>query len=167
MKDFRRGLAAVAWLAAVVLAGCMGQSIRTYPNTAPPNLQVRSQVDPGSGLKSAAVDVDIYRALPGCRREHLGRVELHDAVTKLGLPTDEPLYLEFLLMSKSFWSSSAGAMRYDTQLTARGGYAYDVELKFGERSYSVVMKETRQGSAARIIERKSINECVDNKGGKK
>jgi hypothetical protein len=155
------GLALVAFIA-LVLAGCGG--VKSYRSDLPHNVHFRTVVTTGSIFKSAAADVDIYRDIGNCKIQHLGRVTLDKPVVEVGVPAGEPIYIEFLLMSKTFLSSSASALRYDTQLMLRPGYEYDMQLKFLERTYTLEMRELKKGSSSgRLIERKSGSDCKPKK----
>jgi hypothetical protein len=149
--------------AAAALGGCA--TIKTYPNTLAPNVHIRTEVDSGSSFKSAAAALDIYHLRAGCQVEHLGRVNLDGPVTDVGMQPDKASYVEFLFVNKTFLSSNVNALRYDTLLTPRSGYEYDVRLSYDNGLYSVAIRETRKGSStSRVVERKVLD-CGNEKKG--
>src|SRR5579859_2489038 len=166
MKTTRSLLASIVALsgALAVLGGCGG--VKSYRSTLPPNVHFRTVVTTGSVFRSGAAAVDIYRSLADCKLEHLGRLLLDKPIVDAGLPTGDALYIEFILGSKTFMSTSASAIRYDTELTLRPGYEYDMQLRFLPHTYSLEMRELRKGGGAgRGIERKSGSDCGKQKKG--
>jgi hypothetical protein len=171
MNENKGGLRRRQWVAscmflcsvAAILGGCA--SVKTYPNTLAPNVHIRTDVDSGSFFRSAAAAFDIYRLDAGCQVEHLGRVNLDHPVTDVGMRPDQPSYVEFLFVNKTFLSGNVNALRYDTVLTPRSGYDYDVQLSYVSGLYNVTMRETRKGSStSRVVERKTLKgACAVNK----
>ncbi len=96
---------------AITLAGCAG-GIRTFPNTLPKNMHVTTDVD--GGKVEAAVAFDIHRMKKNCETEHEGRINLENGSIGVGLPSDEPLYLDFI-----FVSAQVSGLRSARHATAR------------------------------------------------
>jgi hypothetical protein len=132
-------------LLAVLLAGCFG--IPTYPDTAPKNLTVRTQVNSGSKLTNVWANLDIHRVTADCDLDHIGRIELLPGSVDVGVSVDELRYLEFIFGRKVFMSSTSSAVRYGTLHIAKPGYVYDAQANYDSGIYSVVMREARQGTS--------------------
>ncbi|WP_019140232.1 hypothetical protein [Noviherbaspirillum massiliense] len=142
----------------VSLAGCSG--IPTYPDTAPRNLTVRTQVDSGSKMTNIWADLDIHRVTSECTPEHIGRIELEPGVAQVGVTTGELRYLEFIFARKRFLSSSSSTIRYGTLFIARPGFVYDVQASYDKGIYNVVMREARQGTSNwKMLEPVPIKAC--------
>jgi hypothetical protein len=150
--------AAVCLLGAGFLAGCSG--IKTYPDTSPRNLFVKTEARSGSAFGSVRVSVHIHQVDASCRTEYLGTVQLNDPAVEIGLPPDRPSYLVFNFHSSSFLGGSTGSINYETLLRPRAGYTYDATARYAEGIYHVVIRESgARGSAGREIERQGLHEC--------
>ena len=97
---------------AMVSAGC--SSIKTYPNTLSKNMHVTTKLSSGSRVTSTSAVFDIYRVDAKCELTHEGRLDLDEAKTEVGLPTNTPLYLEFIFSNSNYLArhSSSPAMVY-------------------------------------------------------
>ena len=143
----------IAVLSAALLLGCSG--IKPYPDTSPKNLRVQSQVE------GAVAEVDVYRVDADCRTEYRGRVSLDRSAVEFGLPSGSLHYLDFIFASKTFLSPSVNVVRYETLLLPRPERRYDVQVRYVQSIYSVVIRETAPGgSTGRVIERGQLSDCV-------
>lgn len=145
---------------AMLLTGC--SSVKTYPNTLSKNMYViPTKLDSGSIMWSTITEFDIHRVNARCEIDYLGRVYLDKGVsTEVGIPTGEPLFLDFIFASKRFLSPDMRTVRYDTMLTARPGFDYRTEVSYKDGIYNVVIKETsRDGRTVNTIKRRPLNSC--------
>ncbi len=142
---------------AITLAGCAG-GIRTFPNTLPKNMHVTTDVD--GGKVEAAVAFDIHRMKKNCETEHEGRINLENGSIGVGLPSDEPLYLDFIFVSRAGFGSPVGATRHGTLLTLKGGYEYQAHVHYKKGIYAVEIKEMRKGAGvARVLQPVPLKTC--------
>lgn len=145
-------------LAMLALAGCAG--VKTYPDTLPKNLQIATQVESGSTLRTTVAAVDIHRVNARCETEHQGRIDLENGVTDAGVPIGETLYFDFIFASKGVLSPNVSAVRASTLLTPRAGYGYRASVTYKNGIYDVTLRETPKGSAAsRVVERRPLTDC--------
>lgn len=156
LEDIRRRFTILA--VPVLLAGCSG--VKTYPNDLPANLHVTTAVDSGSAMKSTVAEFDIHLVNAKCETSYLGRVYLDKPGIDVGIPVDQPLYLDFIFASKAFLSSDISAVRYQTLLTPRSGYEYHAQVSYIKGIYNVVIREKHRGApAGTTIPRKSLSSC--------
>jgi hypothetical protein len=150
--------AAVWVLGAGLLAGCSG--IKTYPDTYPRNLFVKTEARSGSAFGSVRVSVHIHRVDANCRTEYLGTVQLNEPAVEIGLPPDRPSYLIFNFYSSSFLGGSSGSINYETLLRPRAGYTYDATARYADGIYHVVIRESDpRRSTGREIGQRGLAEC--------
>ena len=147
------------WLfCAGLLAGCSG--IKTYPDTSPKNLFVKTEASSGSAFSRVRVSVHIHQVDASCRTEYLGTVQLSEPSVEIGIPPDRLTYLEFSFFSSSFFSGSSGTIYYTTLLRPRAGYIYDASARYADGIYYVVIRESDpRRSAGREVERMGLDEC--------
>jgi hypothetical protein len=139
-------------LAASLLPGCSG--IRTYPDTLPKNLRIHATV---SKVQAA---LHIHRVDASCETEYQGTVQLDESSIAVGIPAGRPSLLVFTFSSSSFLSASRSSMLYETLLTPRAGYAYDVKVSYLDNVYSVAIREIDpRGSSSREIARRDLRAC--------
>ena len=145
-------------LGAGLLAGCSG--IKTYPDTSPANIIVRTEASSGSAFSSLRVALHIHEVDAGCRTRYQVTVQLNEPAVRIGIPPGRPSYLVFNFSSSSFLGGSRGSISYDTLLRPRAGYTYDASARYADGIYYVVIRESgARGSAGREIERTGLNEC--------
>jgi len=150
--------AAVWLLGAGLLAGCSG--IKTYPDTSPRNLFVKTEARSGSAFGSVRVSVHIHQVDASCRTEYLGTVQLNDPAVEIGLPPDRPSYLVFNFYSSSFLGGSTGSINYETLLRPRAGYTYDATARYVDGIYLVEIRESgARGSASRELAQRGLGAC--------
>ncbi|MGH8703339.1 MAG: hypothetical protein ACREVR_19480 [Burkholderiales bacterium] len=147
------------WLLGMsLLAGCSG--IKTYPDTSPKNLIVRTEASSGSAFGRVRVSVHIHQVDASCRTEYLGTVQLSEPSVEIGIPPERLSYLEFSFFSSSFLGGSSGTIHSATLLRPRAGYTYDASARYADGIYHVVIRESgARGSAGREIERRGLDEC--------
>ncbi len=157
--DFAHHPLSTVVLAACLLAGCSG--IKPYPDHPEKNLQLSTKTDSGSPFSSVRAALDIYRVDQGCQMHYEGTVDLRDSSLAIGIPVGEPSYLAFAFNSSSWLGSSQGSITYDTLLTPRPGYEYDVEVSYADDMYDVVIREIDpRGGARRDIAPELPENCV-------
>jgi len=148
-----------AWmLGAVVLAGCSG--IKTYPDTSPKNLIVRTEASSGSAFTRMRVAVHIHQVDANCRTEYQGTVQLDEPSVQIGIPPDRLSYLVFSFSGSTFLGGSTSSISYDTLLRPRAGYAYDAKASYADGIYHVEIRESDpRRSTGREIERRGLDKC--------
>ena len=139
------------WILLALAAGCSG--IKTYPQTSPRNLLVRTDV---SKVEAA---LDVHEVGPDCRTTYRGTIQLDKTSISVGIPADRLSYLRFNFESSSFLrgssSSSIGSL-----LRARPGYTYEVQVSYRDDIYNVVIRETdARKSSSRELPRRSLESC--------
>lgn len=145
-------------LGASLLAGCSG--IKTYPDTSPKNLFVKTEASSGSAFATVRVAVHIHQVDASCRAEYLGTVQLNEPSVQIGIPVERLSYLEFSFFSSSFLGGSSSTIHYATLLRPRAGHTYDAGARYAEGIYHVVIRESDpRRSAGREIERRGLDEC--------
>lgn len=154
-----RPLRAAVWLlGAGLLAGCSG--IKTYPDTSPRNLVVKTEARSGSVFGSVRVSVHIHQVDANCRTEYLGTVQLNEPSVAIGIPPDRPSFLVFNFYSSSFFGGSTGSINYETLLRPRAGYTYDATARYADGIYLVEIRESgARGSASRDVAQRALTAC--------
>lgn len=146
------------FLMLVLLSGCSG--VKTYRKNLPTNLRVTTALDSGSAFKSTVAEFDIHLVDAKCETDYQGRVYLDKPGIDVGIPEDQPLYLDFIFASKAFLSRDISAVRYETLLTPRSGYEYTAQVSYIKGVYNVVIREKRPGAATgTTIPRKPLSSC--------
>jgi hypothetical protein len=153
------GARSVAWLlAAGLLAGCSG--LKSYPDTAPKNLVVRTEASSGSVLSKTRVSVHIHEVDASCRTTYLGTVQLGDPTVEIGLPQERASYLVFNFHSSSFLGGTSGSINYETLLRPRGGYTYDAVARYRDGIYLVEIRESgARGKPGPELARRGLADC--------
>jgi len=140
-------------LAAGLLAGCSGA--KTYPDAFPKNMHVRTETS------KARAELHIHRVDANCLTEYQGTVQLDKPSVEVGIPAGRQSLVAFTFSSSSFLTGSSSSVRYDTLLTPRAGYTYDVKVSYLDNIYNVTVREVDpRRSSNREIERKSLRTCV-------
>ncbi len=140
-------------LAAGLLVGCSGA--KTYPDALPKNMHVRTET---SNMRA---ELHIHRVDANCLTEYQGTVQLDKPSVEIGIPAGRQSLVAITFSSSSFLTASSRSIRYDTLLTPRAGYTYDIKVSYQDNIYNVTVREvdTRR-SSNREIERKSLRTCV-------
>jgi len=150
--------AAVWLLGAGLLAGCSG--IKTYPDTSPRNLFVKTEARSGSAFGSVRVSVHIHQVDASCRTEYLGTVQLNEPAVAIGIPPERPSYLVFNFYSSFFLGGSTGSINYETLLRPRAGYTYDATARYADGIYLVEIRESgARGSTGREVSQRALSAC--------
>jgi len=145
-------------VAAIVLGGC--SSIKTYPNTLAKNMHVTTKLDSGSVVKSTSAVLDIYRVDAKCELTHEGRIDLEEAKTEVGLPTNSPLYLEFVFSNSNYLARHSSSTSYGLLLTPRPGYSYQAKAEYVNGIYDATVRETSKSDpAGRLVNHVPLSDC--------
>ncbi len=140
-------------IAAALVGGC--SSIKPYPNTLAKNMRVSVKVDSGSVVKSTSALLDIYSVDAKCQIAHEGRLELEDATTNVGLPTNKPVYLEFIFANSNYLTRNSSSTTYGLVFTPHAGSNYQVKAQYSSGIYDVVVRD----SAGRVVEQTQLGNC--------
>jgi len=148
-----------AWLlGAGLLAGCSG--IKTYPDTSPKNLVVKTEASSGSAFTRMRVAVHLHEVDASCRTKYLGTVQLNDPTVEIGVPPERASYLVFNFAGSTFLGGSSSNISYETLLRPRAGYTYYATARYANGIYYVAIRESSaRGGAGREIARRGLNEC--------
>ncbi len=139
-------------LSASLLAGCSGA--KTYPDTLPKNMHVRTEIS------KVRAELHIHRVDANCLTEYQGTVQLDKPSVEIGIPAERQSLVAFTFSSSSFLSGSSSSVRYDTLLTPRAGYTYDVRVSYLDNIYNVAIREIGpRGSSSREIGRRDLRSC--------
>ncbi len=138
-------------LSASLLAGCSGA--KTYPDTLPKNLHVRTETS------KVRAELHIHRVDANCLTEYQGTVQLDRPSVEVGIPSGRQSLVAFTFSSSSFLSGSSSSVRYDTLLTPRAGYTYDVKVSYLDNIYSVTIREIDPRGSSREIGRRDLSAC--------
>ena len=150
---------AACLLGAGLLAGCSG--IKTYPDTSPKNLVVKTEARSGSVLGSVRVSVHIHEVDASCRTQYLGTVQLSEPTVEIGIPPERPSYLVFNFHSSSFLGGTSGSINYETLLRPRAGFTYDATARYANGIYYVSIQESgARGSPGREVARRGLADCA-------
>ena len=146
-----------ALLAASLLAGCSG--FKTYPDTVPRNLHIRTETSSGSVFSKVRAAVHIHSIGASCRSDYQGTVQLNEPSIEVGIPTERLSLMAFVFTSSAALGGSS-SMRVEALLKPRPGYTYDAKVSYADRMYDVVIREIDpRRSSSREIERKSWKSC--------
>lgn len=146
----------------LVISGC--SSVKVYPNALPKNMQVVTDIDPGSQMPDAMVELNIYRVKANCSLHYEGRMLLGNGKSDVGISTDDLLYLDFVPVAKGKPSSAESNIRYTTLLNPRLGYSYQARVSYFKDIYSVVIRESSNtGSVKRDLEQIPLGLCKTRK----
>ena len=156
LRRFRDALCVA--LAIVLCVGC--SDLKTYPNTLEKNLRVQTVTRSGSVFSDVRARVDIYQIDPACRLDYEGTVDLDEPTRAIGIPTNRPSYLVFTFASSSFLGGTNSATSQETLLEPRPGYRYDIDVRYEDNIYNVVVRErSPRRTAARELALKDLRTC--------
>jgi hypothetical protein len=145
-------------LVAALLAACSG--IKTYPDVQPRNLKIHGEASSGSVFSTVRASVHIHRIDAKCQSDYLGTVRVEERTADVGIPAGRTSLLAVTFFSSSILSYSNSSTRYETLLTPRPGYSYDMKISYAEDIYSVMLREIDpRGSRAHEIARVSPDSC--------
>ena len=140
------------------ITGC--SSVKVYPDALPRNMQVLTDIDPGSQMPDAMIELNIYRVKMNCSLQYEGQILVGNGKSDIGIPADSLLYLDFIPVAKGKPSGPANIVRYATLLNSRLGYSYKARVSYFKDIYSVVIRESSNiGSVRRNLEQIPLSEC--------
>ena len=143
---------------AVLLSSCAG--VKTYSSDLKKNLLIRTDTQSGSAFSKVRASMEIYRALPECKLEFLGNVDLSKPLVEVGIPSGKKSYLAFYFDSSSFLGSSKSSISYETFLKPRAGRFYNIKVTYLDDMYDVVVRESKSRKAGgREIEQRDLRSC--------
>lgn len=147
--------------ASLTLVLCVACSnVKTYPNTLDKNLRVQTVTRSGSAFSKVRASVDIYRVDTACRLAYEGTVDLDEPTRAIGVPTNRPSYLVFTFASSTFLGGTSSATSQETLLEPRPGYRYDIDVRYDDNIYNVVVRErSPRGTAARELALTDLRAC--------
>jgi len=146
----------IAVLLLVALAsGCSGE--RAYRSELPANLAVTAKTS-GSLLSSVGARLHVYDVGPGCKATYRGTVELGGSRTEVGVPAGSPSYLVFEFPRFSLIARST--THFETLLTPRPGYRYDLEASYADDLYGATIYERPPaGKTRREVASRPLTAC--------
>ena len=152
----RRGW--LALITAVMLTACAGT--KTYPDMQPRNLRIYGEASSGSMFSTVRAAVNIYSVDAKCRIEYQGTVRSEGRPAEVGTPAGRTSLLAVTFFSSSFLGNWNTSTRYETLLTPRIGYRYEMKINYSDDIYDVVLREldARQ-SSSRELARTSADAC--------
>lgn len=143
---------ALAVLAALALAaGCSG--LKTYPNDAPKNLRIATQLD--RGVRSA---LHVHEVSGQCQTRYEGTVALDQPTVEVGVPEGRPSYVVVSFDTSSFFGGSRGTS-VATVVTPRAGYRYELAVRYTQDMYDVAWREVDRKGVARELPRRALGGC--------
>lgn len=142
----------LAVLAALALAsGCSG--LKTYPNDAPKNLRISTQLD--RGVRTA---LHVHEVRGQCETRYEGTVALDQPAVEVGVPAGRPSYLVVSFDTSSFLGGQRGTS-VGTLLTPREGYRYELGVRYKQDLYDVALREIDRRGASRELPRRGLGGC--------
>lgn len=138
--------------ALVLLAGCSGGRKPYAEDPSAKNVSIRTQA---SGVRAA---LHVHGVDAQCRTQYLGTVDLDKPALEIGLPAGRTALLVFDFSSSSFLRGSSRISR-ETLLRPRQGYRYEVEAKYRDDLYDVVVRERPPSGASRALPLLDLSSC--------
>lgn len=158
MTATRRSRLAATLVLAGALAGCAGT--RPYEASSDNNVRFTTDVESGSWLSSVRASVHVHSVHRQCRTNYEGTIPLGRPAVVTGLPTGRPSYLVLAFNSSSFLTNSRSSIHYETMLTPRRGYDYEVAVSYVDDTYNATVREVnRQSGARREIRKTPLEAC--------
>lgn len=147
-----------ALLIALGLAGCAGT--RPYDATSDNNVRFTASVESGSFLSSMHAAAHIHSVDPSCRTHYVGTIPLGGSEIVTGIPAGRPSYLVVSFEGSSFLANRRSSISYETLLTPRPGYDYEVVVRYADDIYDTRISEVRRRDHARHeLQRRPLNAC--------
>jgi len=148
----------LALVAAGMLAAC--SMTKTYPEMQPRNLKIYGEASSGSMFSTVRAAVHIYSVDAKCRTEYQGTTRNEGRPTEIGIPAGRTSLLAVTFSSSSFLGNWNTSMRYETLLTPRAGYLYDMKISYADDIYNVALRELDpRRSSGRDLARVSPDAC--------
>lgn len=120
-------------------AACGSRKLRT---DLPKNVSITSTLKDPSNTVNASLFV--YAVKPDCDWDHIGSFTLEPGTVDLGLPTVEPLALEFAFSATSMFSANRQTSQ-KTLFIAKEGMKYNVLASYNSGMYFVEINEVSAG----------------------
>ncbi len=139
----------------LLLAGC---SVKKYRSDLPTNFHINTVIHKSSTFRSTGLAVDVHLLNEDCATKLLGRIYVDDPKADVGIPTDRPVYLDFIFVSKYALSGDLSVVRYQTVMTPHSGAAYYADATYDKGIYNVVIKEKRKGTST-VVAHKYLENC--------
>jgi len=117
-----------------------------------------SMLDRVGGREAVDAAIEIYEVKPDCSIKYSGTIQLDNPVIDVGVPTGRSSYLVFVFSSSGFFTGSS-AITYDTLLRPRKGIRYDIDVRYQQDIYNVVVHERLGSNKSKEIEAKNLAEC--------
>jgi hypothetical protein len=146
---------------ALLIAGALGAcaDTRPYRATADDNLRFTTAVE-SSWLSSVEASVHIHSVDRACRTAYEGTVPLARTSTLTGIPAGRPSYLVIAFDSASFLANRRSSINYETMLTPRPGYDYEVAVRYVDDTYDATIREVnRQNRTRRDVRHTPLAAC--------
>lgn len=131
---------------AVLVGGC--SSTRAYRSDVPANVTMTANVS-GSALSPVSVHVHIYAVGRDCKAAYRGTLDLDSSRKAVGIPVGKPSYLVFEFPRFSLLPLATTNTSFETLLTPRPGYRYEVEASYANDIYGATLYERPANSGAR------------------
>lgn len=154
----RAGRLAATLLVAGVLTACAGT--RPYETTTDRNVRFATVAESGSWFSSVRASVHIHSVNENCHTDYQGTIPLGKSTTVTGLPTGQPSYLVFSFASSTFLANRSSSITYETMLTPRLGYDYEVAVRYVDDTYNATIREVnRRSGLRRQIHHRPLDKC--------
>jgi hypothetical protein len=143
------------WLVLAALAGAAGCSgLKTYPNEAPKNVHVSTQVD--SKVRAA---LHVQEVTGACTTRYQGTVALDRPALDIGIAAEQPTYLVISFDTSSFMAGSRSTS-VGTLIQPRTGYEYELAVSYKQDIYNVALREIdRRKGVSRELPRRPMAGC--------
>ncbi len=120
----------------LAVAGC---GFKKYPNTLEKNLTVRTTTS-GSLFSSVDAFLHVYEPpQPDCKKKYLGGMKLKNGETEVGLPSGQPVYVDFVFHADSLTTNAF--LHNGGIITLRPGMRYVALVRYVDRVYGVSIRE--------------------------
>ena len=139
-----------ALLGVLAIAGCSG--LKTYPNEAPRNLRVATQLD------GAHAVLHVHEVSGPCKTQYDGTVKLNQPAIDIGVPAGRPSYLVVAFDTSSFLGGQRGTS-VGTAFTPREGYRYELGVRYKDSMYDVALREIDRKGASRELPHRGLGGC--------
>lgn len=137
----RRGTAIMMMVG--FLCGCA--ATKSYVATAEDNVRISTMAESGSSFSSIRAAMDVHSVDADCRTTYQGTMELDRSPITTGIPAGQESLLVFVFSNSSFLGSSRSTIRYETLLSPRSGYGYEIDVQYVDGAYDAVLYEVDRG----------------------
>lgn len=133
-----------AFAAALALA-CAG--VKTYPNDAPPNVRVLTELESGVGAA-----LQIYAVDSACRATDRGALPLHRGSLDVGVAAGRPALLVVTFDTATLFHRHRQTSS-DVLFTPRPGARYELAARYADDMYDVTLREVDRRGAHELPHR--------------